>query len=87
VFHGAMAALTAGVVMMGLIESGTAGPSDYSRLKLAVKLTVTLVIALLALVARIQGGKSDNGTGRVAPGVKHSIGLLTLANIVVAVFW
>jgi hypothetical protein len=87
VFHGAMAALTAGIVMMGLIESGTAGPSRIPHAKLTVKLSVALVVAILAIVARRQGSKGDNGTGPVTPAVKHSIGALTFANIVVAVFW
>ncbi|WP_425954954.1 hypothetical protein [Xylanimonas sp. McL0601] len=87
VFHGAATALVAGIVMMGLIESGTAGPDDFSRAKLVTKLVVALVITVLAFVARRQGTKGDNGTGAVAPGVKHAIGALTIVNIAVAVFW
>jgi hypothetical protein len=87
VFHGAATALVAGIVMMGLIESGTAGPDGIDRAKLGVKLAVAAVITVLAFLARRQGRKADNGTGAVTPGLKHAIGGLTLVNIVVAVFW
>ncbi len=86
VFHGAATALVSGIVMMGLIESGTAGP-DVDRMKLTVKLLVALVVTILAFVAKRQGAKGDNGTGAVAPGLKHAIGGLTIVNILVAVFW
>jgi hypothetical protein len=87
VFDGAMTALVCGIVMMGLIESGNAGPEDFPRAKLIVKLTVALVIAVLATIAHRQGRKADNGTGPVTPAVKHAIGGLTLVNIIVAAFW
>ncbi|WP_407318868.1 hypothetical protein UQW22_00340 [Isoptericola halotolerans] len=88
VFHGAATALVAGVLMVGVAEMGdlwaSGGPS---MAKIGVKLTVALVIAVLAFVAKRQGSKADNGTGAVAPALKHSIGALVLVNIVVAVFW
>ncbi|GAA1714521.1 hypothetical protein GCM10009809_08370 [Isoptericola hypogeus] len=88
VFHGAATALVSGIVMMGLLESGAVDLGyDVDRTKLTVKLLVALVIAVLAFLAKRQGAKGDNGTGAVAPGLKHSIGALTLVNILVAVFW
>lgn len=87
VFHGAATALVSGIVMMGLIESGTAGPSWVERPWLITKLTIALVITILAFLARRQGRKADNGTGAVTPVLKHSIGVLVLVNIIVAVFW
>lgn len=87
VFHGAATALVAGIVMMGIIESGAGGPDYVERPWLMVKLGVALVIAVLAFLAKRQGAKGDNGTGAVAPGLKHAIGALTLVNILVAVFW
>ncbi|MGF0115892.1 hypothetical protein ACQFYA_06130 [Promicromonospora sp. Marseille-Q5078] len=88
VFHGAATALVSGIVMMGLLESGAVDLGyEVDRTKLTVKLLVALIIAILAFVAKRQGAKGDNGTGAVSPGLKHSIGALTLVNILVAVFW
>lgn len=88
VFHGALTALVAGILMVGIAEMGDlwadGGPS---MAKIGVKLVIALIIAVLAFVAKRQGSKGDNGTGAVAPGLKHSIGALTLVNILVAVFW
>ncbi|MCK9792487.1 hypothetical protein M1843_01840 [Isoptericola sp. 4D.3] len=88
VFHGAATALVAGVLMVGTAEMADlwadGGPS---MAKIGVKLGIALVIAVLAFLAKRQGAKGDNGTGAVAPGLKHSIGALTLVNILVAVFW
>ncbi|PZR54945.1 hypothetical protein DNL40_00665 [Xylanimonas oleitrophica] len=84
VFHGAATALVAGVVMFGIIESQGWG---FDRAALTVKLLLALVITVLAFLAKRQGAKGDNGTGAVAPGLKHAIGGLTLVNMVVAVFW
>ncbi|NNU26818.1 hypothetical protein [Isoptericola sediminis] len=88
VFHGAATALVAGILMVGVAEVGglweDGGPS---MAKIGVKLAVALVITVLAFVAKRQGRKGDNGTGAVTPGLKHTIGALTLVNIVVAVFW
>jgi hypothetical protein len=86
VFHGAATALVAGVVMFGLLEAGAVDTS-FDRTKLTVKLLVALVITVLALLAKRQGAKGDNGTGAVTPGLKHAIGGLTVVNMLVAVFW
>ena len=87
VFHGAATALVSGIVMMGIIESGAGGPDYIDRPWLIAKLSVALVITVLAFLAKGQGAKGDNGTGAVAPALKHSIGVLTVVNILVAVFW
>jgi hypothetical protein len=88
VFHGAATALVAGVLMVGTAEmSGMWDDGGPSMAKIGVKLSIALVIAVLAFLAKRQGAKGDNGTGPVAPGLKHAIGALTLVNIVVAVFW
>lgn len=88
VFHGALTALVAGVLMVGIAEmSGMWDTDGPSMAKIGVKLVIALIIAVLAFVAKRQGSKGDNGTGAVAPGLKHSIGALTLVNILVAVFW
>lgn len=87
VFDGALTVLVSGIVMMGLIESGSAGPDNFPRMKLVVKLSVAVVIAILAVLAHRQGRKADNGTGAVTPALKHAIGGLTLVNIIIAAFW
>jgi len=87
VFHGAATALVSGIVMMGIIESGAGGPDYIERGWLIAKLCIALVITVLAFLAKRQGSKADNGTGAVSPVLKHSIGALTLVNILVAVFW
>ncbi len=89
VFHGAATALVAGILMVGVAEAGDVWSEGEapSMGKIGVKLAVALVIAVLAFLAKRQGAKRDNGTGPVAPGLKHAIGVLTLVNIVVAVFW
>ena len=84
VFHGALTALVAGIVMVGIKEMGDFG-RELDMAKIGVKLVVALVIAVLAFVAKRQGAKAADGA--VAPGVKHAIGGLTLVNILVAVFW
>lgn len=82
VFHGALTALLAGALMVGVAEMGDLYSPDH--LKIGLKLGIALVIAVLAFVAHRQGKK--NADGAVAPGLKHAIGALTLVNIVVAVF-
>ncbi|GAA4735714.1 hypothetical protein GCM10023216_30890 [Isoptericola chiayiensis] len=88
VFHGALSALVGGIGMVGVAEaSGMWDDGGPDMAKIGVKLAVALVISVLAFVAKRQGSKGDNGTGAVTPGLKHTIGGLTLVNIVVAVFW
>ncbi|CAM3736178.1 hypothetical protein [Isoptericola cucumis] len=89
VFHGAATALVAGVLMVGIAEMGDVWTEATApdMAKIGVKLVVALVVAVLAFLAKRQGAKGDNGTGAVAPGLKHAIGGLTLVNILVAVFW
>lgn len=79
VFHGALTALVAGIVMVG-IASASDAVADPNNTKIAVKLVVALIVAVLAFIANKKGKK-------VSPAVKYSIGGLTIANILVAVFW
>lgn len=80
VFHGAATAALAGILMVGVAEMGglwdDAGPS---MAKIGVKLIIAVIIAVLAFLAVKKGDK-------VTPALKHSIGALTLVNIIVAVF-
>jgi hypothetical protein len=81
VSHGAMGAVVAGVIMVGIAEMGglwdDGGPS---MAKIGVKLVIALAVAVLALLA-VRKGED------VSPGLKGSVLGLTLVNILVAVFW
>ena len=81
-WDGALTQLLTGVIMVGMISSGLLGDEEKADLnegKIGVKLAIVLVIAVLAFV----------GKKRPAPqvGLWATIGLLTLANVVIAVFW
>ncbi len=78
-FHGAATALVTGVLMVGLAESVDSLDKDPSMVKIGIKLVIALVVTVLALVAKKRGDA-------VAPAVKHTIGGLTLVNVVIAVF-
>jgi hypothetical protein len=80
--HGALTQLVTGVAMVGMIEGGALGDAAKDELsmgKITVKLIVVLVITALAFIGR----------RRTPPQVAlwATIGVLTLANVVVAVFW
>lgn len=81
VSHGAMGAVVAGVIMVGVAEMGglwdDGGPS---MAKIGVKLVIALAVAVLAVLA-VRKGED------VSKGLKGSVLGLTLVNILVAVFW
>lgn len=81
-WDGAMLQVVTGLLMVGLVSGGALGEAakDYiDNNKIAVKLGITVVIVVLAYI----------GKRRPAPQVRlwAAIGLLTLANVVIAVFW
>jgi hypothetical protein len=81
-WDGALTQLLTGVIMVGMISSGALGEEEKEELnetKIGVKLAVVLVITVLAFI----------GKKKPAPQVAlwATIGLLTLANVVIAVFW
>lgn len=81
-WDGALTQLVTGVAMVGMISAGLLGDEEAEELnhvKIAVKLVIVLVIAVLAFV----------GKKRPAPqvGLWAAIGLLTLANVAIAVLW
>ena len=80
-WDGALTQVLTGVIMVGLISSGALGDEEKGELnntKIAIKLAIVLVIAVLAFV----------GKKKPAPqvGLWATIGVLTLANVVIAVF-
>jgi len=81
-WDGALTQLLTGLIMVGMISGGVLGDeekADLNNTKIGVKLAIVIVIAILAFV----------GKRRPAPqvGLWATIGLLTLANVVIAVFW
>ncbi|WP_454851871.1 hypothetical protein [Promicromonospora soli] len=82
VSHGAMGAVVAGVIMVGIAEMGGLWEGDDapSMWKIGVKLVVALAVAVLAFLA-VRKGED------VSKGLKGSVLGLTLVNILVAVFW
>ena len=74
--HGIITQLVTGVLLVGIAESDDA-PGDHA--KIGVKLTVAVIVAVLVFANR----KRDV----LSTGAWALIGGLTIANIVVAVFW
>ena len=79
--HGAWTALITGVALVGVAEWRIALGANFEvdHTKIAVKSILAAVILTLVMVYR----KKDS----VATPIFGTIGLLTLANIVLAVFW
>lgn len=77
ILHGALTQLVTGILLVGVNEMGDLREID--NVKIAVKLVILLVIYVLALINRKKVS--------VSTAIIGIIGLLTIANIVVAVFW
>lgn len=76
--HGVYTQLATGIILVGLAESVDSLGKDIDQAKIGVKLAVALVIAVLGWVNRRR---------TVPDGLFFLIGGLSLANVVVAVFW
>ena len=79
-FHGALLQLVTGIMLVGLAEMNDA---DVNHIKIAVKLTLALVIAVLAFIGQRKYKKGET----VSKGLANSVGLLTVVNIAVATMW
>lgn len=77
--HGALTQLVTGLGMAGIIESSASTGEPAQPVKWAVKLGVLVVILVLIWPNRRKE--------QVSPGVFQVIGLLTVVNIGIAVFW
>lgn len=75
--HGSLVQLATGILLVGVIQLADLGEID--NIKIGVKLLVLIVITVLVFVYRKRS--------TVASWVIGAIGLLTLANVVIAVFW
>ena len=76
-FHGALTQLVTGVLLVGVIEMGSLGHIDNT--KIGIKLLVLIVITVLVIVNRKKPSVSSL--------VLWAIGALTLANVIIAVLW
>lgn len=76
--HGALTQLVTGVIMVGLAESGAVDEA-FDMAKIGVKLTITLIVTVLAFIGRKKQPPQIALWG--------TIGALALINVVIAVFW
>ena len=79
-FHGALLQLITGLALVGVAE---AGDGDVNHLKIAFKLTIALVIAVLAFIGQRRYKKDE----KVPAGLAHGVGILTVVNIALATMW
>lgn len=81
ILHGALTQLVTGLGLVALAEIRAAQADDFevNHAKVGVKLAVALVIYVIALVNRKKVS--------VSTAIIGTIGLLTIVNIVLAVFW
>ncbi|CAN5262058.1 hypothetical protein BH09ACT5_BH09ACT5_14630 [soil metagenome] len=77
IMHGAWLQLISGIGLVGVISAGT--DDHVNNVKITVKLAVLVAITVIAFVNR----KKTTPAAWVVP----AIGVLTLANVVIAVFW
>ena len=87
VFHGALAALITGILMVGIASSSDA-VHDPNNTKIAVKLVIAIAVKLVIAIAVIflawLGQKRGN---QIEPGVAHAVGGLAVVNVAIAVLW
>src|SRR5215207_8757020 len=77
--QGILTQVVTGVLLVGLAEGVDSLDRDVDRVKIGVKLGVAVVISVLCWVNRRRQIVPD--------GLYFLIGLLSIANVVVAVFW
>lgn len=77
-WHGALTQLVTGVVLVGLVESGTVD-GEIDTTKIGVKLAIVLVVTVLAFIGR----------RKTPPQVAlwAVIGALSISNIFISVLW
>jgi hypothetical protein len=86
VLGGAITQLVTGLTLVGLAEMG-GDDDDLNYAKIGVKLTIAVVIFVVALLGFLKQRKTPGGGGRELLPFFHSAGGLALVNIALAVFW
>ncbi|MFM1826305.1 MAG: hypothetical protein RLZZ37_940 [Actinomycetota bacterium] len=76
-FHGSLTQLVTGLIMVGLAESGVV-EEDLNMTKISIKLLIVLIITGIVFANRKKSSVSNS--------IWLSIGLLTLANMAIAVY-
>ncbi|MDX2026515.1 hypothetical protein [Microcella sp.] len=86
VLGGAITQLVTGLTLVGLAEMG-GDDDDLNYAKIGVKLTIAVVIFVVALLGFLKQRKTPGGGGRELLPFFHTAGGLALVNIALAVFW
>ncbi len=76
---GARAQIVTGLVLLGIIESGT---EPVNHAKYGVKLLVALAVAACAEIANVRGRR-----GEARPELVTAAGALAVLNVAIAVLW
>jgi len=86
VLGGAITQLFTGLALVGIAEmGGDDDPVNYA--KIGVKLTIAVIIFVVALLGFVKQRKTEGGGGRELLPFFHTAGALALVNITLAVFW
>jgi len=75
--HGALTMLVTGLALVGVVQSGLDREVDNAKIG-------TKLVVLLAILFLVWGNRAKD---RVSPRVLGAIGLLTVANVAIAVMW
>jgi uncharacterized membrane protein YidH (DUF202 family) len=90
ILAGGTVQLLTGIALTGLAEMRLADNDDFAvdHTKIAVKLVLSVVIFIVALLGYLRQKKMTNtSTERTLLPLVHIAGALALANIVIAVVW
>ena len=90
ILAGASVQLLTGIALTGLAEMRLADNDDFAvdHTKIAVKLVLSVVIFIVALLGYLRQKKMTNSsTERTLLPFVHAAGALALANIVIAIVW
>lgn len=79
-FHAALLQLVTGILLVGVNEMAD---NEVNHIKVAVKLTIALVIAVMAFIGQRKYKKDQPVSGALANGV----GILTIVNVALATMW
>lgn len=79
-FHAALLQLVTGILLVGVNEMDD---NEVNHIKVAVKLTIALVIAVMAFIGQRKYKKDQPVSGALANGV----GILTVVNVALATMW